>query len=316
MPETQQSSKSSVSLVIPAYNEEEGITATLNEIVRVLDAVALDKEIIVVDDGSSDNTWNLLQQISLDGIRINLIRLSRNFGKESAIMAGIDHCSGDAVIILDSDMQHPPELLVTMINTWQTEEIDIIDGVKEERSSESWLNRTTSSLYNSLFKLMTGYDLTGASDYKLLGRKAIDALHDMRDGQLFFRGTAMWLGFKRKQLNYQVEERLRGKSKLGFLARTRLAISALTSFTALPLHMVTMIGIASLLIAVVMGIQTLYMYFSGIAVEGFTTVIILILFFGSMIMLGLGIIGAYLSKILDEVRGRPRYLVQEIVESD
>ena len=148
--------KSSVSLVIPIYNEADGIATTLKEIAHTLKAITIDKEIVVVDDGSSDGTWVQLQKLHPLEVKIKLIRLSRNFGKEPAIMAGIDHCSGDAVIILDGDLQHPPELLVEMIKTWRSEDVDIIDGIKQERRSEPPLNQITSSLNHRLFRSITG----------------------------------------------------------------------------------------------------------------------------------------------------------------
>lgn len=311
-----QASPTLVSLVIPVYNEEAIIATTLKNVGRSLSNTDVAVEMVIVDDGSTDNSWAQLLKLQEGNRQLKLIRLSRNFGKESAIMAGIDHCTGDAVIILDGDLQHPPELLNQMIETWRSGDVDIIDGVKTDQRGETLANRITSRLFHVLFSLLTGHDLSGASDYKLLSRKAVDALLKLKDGHLFFRGMSHWLGFKRTQIAFQVSERSQGKSKWGFLARMRLAINAITSQTAIPLHLVTLVGLISLLFAVLMGLQTLYMYFRGVAVEGFTTVILLVLFFGSMTLLGLGIIGAYLSRIYDEVRGRPRYLVQEIVQAE
>jgi glycosyltransferase involved in cell wall biosynthesis len=300
-----------ISLVVPVYNEAEIINQFLEAVRQSLDALGLRREIILVDDGSTDATWPMLLTLSRADAAIGLVRLSRNFGKEAAIMAGLEQAAGDAVIVLDADLQHPPSLLQAMVERWRGGGVDIVDAVKVDNRAEPALSRLSSRVFNRLFNRLTGYELAGASDFKLLDRRVVTALREMQSYTLFFRGTTLWLGFRHDRIPFEVPHRPGGVSKWGMMARLRLAINAITSFTALPLHAMTLVGLLSLLFAVLLGVQTLYNKFSGAAIEGFTTVIILLLLFGSLITLGLGTIGAYLSKIHDEVRRRPRYLITE-----
>ena len=267
-----------------------------------LENLPLAAEILFVDDGSSDGTWSLLCQLQQRMPGVILIRLTRNFGKEAAILAGLERCSGDAAIVMDADLQHPPSLLAQMTEAWLAGGVDIVDGVKSGSGHSGGMAGFTSRLFNSAFARMTGFSMTGASDYKLLDRRVIDSLLSLGDYNLFFRGATLWMGFSHRQIEFDVVERSDGDTKWSLMSRLALAITAITSFTSVPLHLMTLVGLLSFAFAFLLGLQTLYMWVNGQAVEGFTTVIILLLFFGSMITLGLGIIGAYLSKIHDEVR--------------
>jgi polyisoprenyl-phosphate glycosyltransferase len=302
-----------LSLVIPVFNEEDVLPALLSQINASLEQVGLDNEIIIVDDGSIDGTWQFLKAEAAKLDNLSLIRFSRNFGKEAAIMAGLKHCKGDAVIVLDADLQHPPGMLVDMTNLWLQGDVDIIHAVKSEDQNAPTLDRITSNLFGRLFQRMTGYEIRGATDYKLLDRRVVDVLLDLKDYNLFFRGTTLWLGFRHREIYFELGNRRGGLSKWTSMSRLRLGISAITSFTALPLHLMTIVGGTSLVFAIVMAINTLKNKIMGVAVEGFTSVILLILIFGSIITLSLGVIGAYLSKIHDEVRERPRYLIDETI---
>lgn len=303
-----------ISIILPVFNEQATVLRLLDMIGESLAQCRLRSEIIVVDDGSTDTTWALLCAATPPANAIlRLIRFTRNFGKEAAIMAGIELCAGDAAVVLDADLQHPPDMLQQMIALWREGEVDVIDAVKTDDRNAPNMDRLTSAWFNGLFRRFTGYELRGASDYKLLDRRVIEALKAMRDYNLFFRGTTAWLGFRHRELGFPLGPRSAGASKWNLLSRLQLAITAITSFTSLPLHLVTMVGLVSAGFALLHAIHTLYNKFSGQAVEGFTTVILLLLIFGSTITLGLGIIGAYLSKIHDEVRGRPRYLVENSI---
>jgi hypothetical protein len=203
-----------------------------------------------------------------------------------------------------------------MTDIWQGGGVDIIHAVKSEDHNAPALDRVTSSLFGRLFHRMTGYEIRGATDYKLLDRRVIDVLIGLKDYNLFFRGTTLWLGFRHRELYFELGNRRGGFSKWTSMSRLRLGISAITSFTALPLHLMTIVGAVSLFFAIVMAGYTLFNKINGVAVEGFTTVILLLLIFGSIITLSLGVIGAYLSKIHDEVRERPRYLIDETVTAE
>ncbi|MCR9104644.1 MAG: glycosyltransferase family 2 protein [Gammaproteobacteria bacterium] len=300
-----------ISLVVPIYNEEAVLPSLFAKLYEKLASLPLPFEVILVDDGSTDNSWALLRSEAGKHSNIKLLRFSRNFGKEAAILAGLKECDGDAVVVIDADLQHPPGMLVEMVDIWLQGDVDIIHAVKSEDRNAPLLDRVTSYGFGRLFRRITGYEIRGATDYKLLDRRVVDILREMRDYSLFFRGTTLWLGFRHRELYFELGDRRGGKSKWTSLSRLRLGISALTSFTALPLHLMTVLGAGSLLFALAMGAHTFYNKINGEAVEGFTSVILLILIFGSLTILCLGVIGAYLAKIHDEVRGRPRYLIDE-----
>lgn len=305
-----------LSVIVPVFNEESAIPEMLDRLAEAVAGVGLGAEIIVVDDGSRDATWELLKKASdKPPCPLQLVRFSRNFGKEAAIMAGLEHCSGDAAAVLDADLQHPPEMLGRMVDIWLSGGADVIDAVKTDDRNAPAIDRVTSNWFGHAFRRLTGIDMRGATDYKLLDRRVIDVLLQLRDYNLFFRGTTEWLGFRHRDVGFPLGPRTGGSSKWNVISRLQLAVTAITSHSALPLQFMTLVGVVSAVWAVLHGIHTLYNKFSGQAVEGFTTVILLLLIFGSTITLGLGIIGAYLSRIYDEVRGRPRYLVAETFSS-
>ena len=305
-----------LSLIVPVYNEAAMLEAFLTALDDHLKPLPVGVEILLVDDGSTDGSWELLSRLQEQIPGITLIRFTRNFGKEAAILAGLERCTGDAAIVMDADLQHPPSLLQQMSDVWLAGGVDVVDGIKVYSGDPAGVNRFSSQLFNRLFEHMTGFNMSGASDYKLLDRRVIDSLVSLGDYNLFFRGTTLWMGFVHRHLEFEVGERSLGDTKWNVMSRLGLAITAITSFTSAPLHLMTLVGLLSLAFAFLLGLQTLYMWVNGHAVEGFTTVIMLLLFFGSMITLGLGIIGAYLSKIHDEVRGRPRYIVDTVFPED
>jgi len=303
--------KSSLSIVIPVYNEMDLLPATLDEIRQQMLEVGMAYEIIAVDDGSSDGTWSLLSEIARERPEIRAVRLSRNFGKESALAAGLEFAHGDAVIVMDGDGQHPPDLIPEMIRIWRVESVDVVEGVKDTRGNEPLFSTMRARLFYWLMKRLTSMDLDNASDFKLIDRKVVDAHNRLPESARFFRGIVSWLGFKRVQIPFPVRQRRGGHSKWSLLQLIRLALSASTSFSSLPLHLVTLMGAGTFAASIIIGIQTLYRKFSGSAVSGFTTVILLILFIGSILMLSLGIIGTYIGRIFEEVKRRPMYIVEE-----
>ena len=300
-----------LSIVIPVYNEANTLTKSLPEIGNFVRSTRLPYEIIVIDDGSRDGTWDILRTVSHTDQKIKAIKLSRNFGKESAIAAGLEFASGSAVIIMDGDLQHPPEIIPEMIRLWK-EGFDIVEAVKADRGTEHVSSRIGAKLFYWLMKHLSELDLDNSSDFKLLDRKVVIAHNRLPESSRFFRGIVSWLGFKKAQISFSVKDRISGRSRWSIFRLVKLAIQASTSFSSLPLHIITILGLVTFAISIIMGVQTLYMKFSGSAVSGFTTVIILLLSIGSVLMISLGIIGIYIGRIFEEVKGRPGFIIEDI----
>ncbi|HXG89460.1 MAG TPA: glycosyltransferase family 2 protein [Vicinamibacterales bacterium] len=305
-----------LSLVIPAYQEEKGITHNLREIHAQARATTLPFTLIVVDDGSLDDTWVALQSLAGEMPELHAIRLSRNFGKEGAIAAGLDAATGDATIILDADLQHPPSLIPEMVRRWQDEGWDVVEAVKAHRGRESWLQRLTARSFYRTASALTGYNLQDASDFKLLDRRVVDAWHRFGERATFFRGLVAWLGFRRTQVFFEVPPRAEGGSRWSLASLTGLAVHAVTAFSAIPLQVVTVLGVLTLLIGTLVGLQAVRLWYQGLALPGFTTVILLQLMIGGFLMISMGIIGTYIARIYDEVKARPRYLVREVIKGE
>lgn len=304
-----------LSVVIPLYREGDHLKKLISEIQMTLKPLNVPYELILVDDGSPDNTWSIIEEESKKYPMIGGLRLSRNFGKESAISAGLEKASGSAVILMDGDLQHPPQLIPEMLRLWRESKIDVVEAVKSNRGDESFINQTGAKMFYALLKKLSGYDLTNLTDYKLMDSRVVKAWLQMGERNLFFRGMSAWLGFKHEQIPFEVPERASGYSAMSLPRLTRLAITAVTSFSSLPLHIVTVLGGLFLLFALIMGIQTIYMKLAGLAVSGFTTVILLQLIIGSLLMITLGIIGEYIARIYEEVKRRPRYIVSKTIDA-
>jgi dolichol-phosphate mannosyltransferase len=240
------------------------------------------------------------------------IQFSRNFGKESAMLAGLAHAEGDCCVVMDCDLQHPPETLVQMYRLWE-EGYEVVEGVKHTRGKESVLHRASAGMFYRLISHAVHIDMSRASDFKLLDRKAVDALLSMPERNIFFRALSSWVGFRSTTVEFDVQERTEGESKWSTWSLVKYAIKNIVSFSTVPMQCVTVAGILVFVFAVILGIQSLVRYFSGSAMEGFTTVILLILIIGSIIMISLGVIGYYIAKIYEEVKGRPRYLISRTI---
>jgi polyisoprenyl-phosphate glycosyltransferase len=305
--------KPELSIIIPVYNEELHIADSLEVIAREASRATDRLELIVIDDGSRDRTWEQLQMAKQHLPPLHAIRLSRNFGKELALCAGLEHAEGRAVIVMDGDLQHPPELIPEMVRIWREEQKDVVECVKSGRSKESLQRKWGSGLFYSLLNRMSGFDLQGASDYKLLDRRVIHAWRQMGERATFFRGMTAWIGYNKAQLPFQVQPRSAGASRWGFVGLVKLAMNAIVSFSSMPLRAVTFTGLLFFLISIVVGAHTLYQKLTGTAVTGFTTVILLLLIIGSIILFSLGVIGEYIAAIYNEVKDRPRYLIQDTI---
>lgn len=308
--------KNLLSVVVPVYNEADLLSETIDEILRQLDSVKMDREIIVVDDGSLDRTWDLISSIAEERPHVRGLRLSRNFGKEAAVASGLQFASGDAVIVMDGDLQHPPELIPEMVRAWMENRADIVEAKKVDRGDEGLFSKIRAKLFYWLMGHLTGLSLDNSSDFKLLDRKVVDAHNSLPESSRFFRGIVGWLGFRKISLPFTVQDRPRGTTKWSLPTLLRLAVHASTSFSSLPLQLVTILGMLTLVVSFILGIQTLYMKFSGAAVSGFTTVILLLLLIASVLMLSLGIIGIYIGKIYEEVKNRPTFVIQDMSRPD
>jgi polyisoprenyl-phosphate glycosyltransferase len=304
-----------LSIVIPVYNEGESIRVNIGRVVRVLKTANIDFEIILIDDGSKDNSWDSINLAAAEMPNIKAIRLSRNFGKENALCAGLDQVSGDGCLCMDADMQHPPELIPSMYKLWVEQGYDVIEGVKNNRGKEKLSYKLSSRLFYRFLKTTSGIDLDNASDFRLLDKRALEAWKSMPEKQTFFRGMSSWIGFRRTQCEFTVAERDSGHSKWSVGALIRLAIRSVTSYTAAPLYASAVVGFILLLSFAFLLCQTLIMKFLGYAADGFTTVIALQLVIGGMLLMSVGVIGIYIEKIYEEVKSRPRYIVQDYIES-
>ena len=299
----------SLSLVIPVYNEAQGIRETLEMSILVLKEIADDYEIVIVDDGSTDGTWDTVVSLADQDQRVKLIRLSRNFGKEAAILAGLEHCRGEGVVVMDGDLQHPPELIKEMVRLWKEEGYRVVHGVKESRQKESVSRGFFARMFYALMAALSGYDLRGGTDYKLLDRSVVKHYIELPEKVRFFRGLIPWLGFRNISVPFFPANRREGRSGWSLFSLVRLGVRAICSFSSIPIHVVTILGTLMFAASLVLGLQTLYMKLSGQAVAGFATVIILLLFIGSILMVSLGLIGQYLAMIYEEIKGRPAFVI-------
>jgi glycosyltransferase involved in cell wall biosynthesis len=225
----------------------------------------------------------------------------------------LEHARGDAVVVLDADGQHPPALIPEMVRVWQTTGVDIVEAVKTHRGRESLSDKMGALLFYFLINKLSGFDFKGASDFKLMNRRAVNTWLQMPERNVFFRGMTAWLGFTSTQIPFEVAARSSGKSGWSPLKRLRLALVGLTAFSSFPLHLVTFAGVIFSAFAVLLGIETVYLKVTGRAVTGFATVILLELIIGGLLMISLGIIGQYLGRIYDEVKARPRYVVRDSI---
>ena len=299
-----------LSVVLPAYNEEKMIKKAAQTIGGILQKEEIEYEIVFVDDGSKDATWMEIENAGKEDEHVNGVHFSRNFGKESAMMAGLENAGGDCVVVMDCDLQHPPETIVEMYRLWQ-QGYEVVEGVKRTRGKESVFHKMSAGLFYRMISKAVKIDMSRASDFKLMDRRAVKALLEMPERNAFFRALSSWIGFKTVSVEFDVHEREVGESKWSTKSLIRYAISNIVSFSSAPMMLVGFTGILGFLFAVILGIQTLVNYFSGNAVEGFTTVILLILIMGSFILMGLGIIGYYIAKIYEEVKCRPRYIISK-----
>lgn len=299
-----------LSVILPSYNEEKMIPTAAERLASILEGAGIDYELLFVDDGSKDSTWKMIERSAENNSHIVGIHFSRNFGKESAMFAGLEKARGDCCAVIDCDLQHPPEKLVEMYRLWE-QGYEVIEGIKEDRGRESGFHRFAANSFYGLISKATGMDMSSSSDFKLLDRKVVDTLNAMPERNVFFRALSYWVGYKQASVSYKVQERTAGESKWSTRSLIKYALTNIASFSSAPLHIVTVLGFIMLAVAVVLGVTALVQKISGVALGGFTTVILLLLFSSSLIMICLGIIGYYIARIYDEIKGRPRYIISK-----
>ncbi|MBQ6675582.1 MAG: glycosyltransferase family 2 protein [Ruminococcus sp.] len=304
-----------LSIVIPSYNEQGNIEHTAEVVTRIMQENNIPFEMVFVNDGSTDKTWDKLTELCRVNPHAVAVNFSRNFGKEAAIFAGLKTARGDAVVLMDCDLQHPPETIVEMYDIWSNNDIDIVEGRKKSRGKEKGIYKAFSIWFYKLIGDSSGLDMRDASDFKLLDRSVVDSLNEMPERLTFFRAMSSWVGFKTEKVYFEVAERAEGESKWSVKALFDYAVNSITSFTSAPLYMIMGIGIITFIISVILGIQTLVNKLLGQSAAGFSTVIILQLLTSSIIMFSLGIIGHYLAKIYEEIKKRPRFIIRSVIRN-
>lgn len=297
-----------LSVVIPAYNEEKLIGLAAGRIGSILREAGIPYELIFVDDGSADRTWEEIGQAAQSDECVRGVSFSRNFGKEAAIFAGLEAARGECCAVIDCDLQHPPEKLPEMYALWQ-QGWEVVNGVKADRGKESGLHTFAANTFYRMMSRAVRIDMASSSDFKLMDRRVVDALLGLGERKTFFRALTGWVGFRSINVEFSVADRAEGTSHWSTLSLFRYAFSNIASYSSAPMQIVTVLGVLTLILSLVLGVQTLIRWALGHAADGFTTVIILLLLIGSILMISLGIIGYYIAELFIEVKARPRYLV-------
>ncbi len=307
-----------VTLLIPCYNEEESIPYMRDALVKLMnDNTRYQWEVLFINDGSRDRTLSLLEHLHQQDKRFCYVSLSRNFGKEAAMLAGFDHARGDAVIIMDADLQHPPQVIPQMLAAWE-EGYDDVYGKRLSRGRESWLRRKLSMSYYRLLQRMAHVDiLPNVGDFRLLDRRCIEVLKQLRETERYTKGLYCWIGFNKKEVPFETQDRVAGKSTWSYRQLIGLAIDGIMSFTTAPLRISAILGIVvSIAAFIYMCVVLVKTLFWGEPVAGYPTIVVLVLFLGGVQLISLGIVGEYLGKTFMEVKNRPVYVVDKIALSD
>ena len=307
----------SISVVLPAHNEEENLPAVYAELVETLDAVGVSWEIIVADDGSTDGTWAQVCALHAADPRVRGVRLSRNFGHQQAMLAGLQHSRGEVTITMDADLQHPPGIIPVLYERWQSG-YKIVNTIRRDPPSTSWFKRATSALYYRIFSALSGVAMRrGTSDCRLLDREALNELLLFDEASPFFRGLVLWLGYPVAWVSFDCRERRHGHSKYNLRKMALFAIDGVTSFSITPLRLGVILGLATSVLAFAEMVYAVVMKLGfDRTVPGWASAVSVVSFLFGILFLLLGLIGEYLGRILVEVRRRPRYLVQDRVGTD
>ena len=304
-----------LSLVVPMYNEEAAIASFFEAVRPVLDKIGLSYEIVCVNDGSRDATLAALTGVARQDARVRIVDLTRNFGKEAALTAGLDLARGRAVVPIDADLQEPPELIIQMVKHWQ-EGYDVVLARRSERRSDTALKRGSARLFYRFLRVMSDVDIPeNVGDFRLMDRAVVDALHRLPERTRFMKGIFAWLGFRQITVDFVRPARQDGSGKFGVRKLMQLAIEGIVSFSTVPLRMWSYVGFAVALGAMAFMLYILFdTIFFGRDTPGFATLATVLLFFNGLVMINLGIIGEYLARIFTEVKARPIYLVRDEIQ--
>lgn len=304
-----------ISIVAPVFNEEGGITRFCDTVAAVMTPENLDYEIVLVDDGSRDNSFVEMKLLRDKNARIRIVRLARNFGHQLAITAGMRQAGGRCVVVMDCDLQDSPTVILQFLAKWR-EGFEIIHGVRKERKGETWFKKASAFMFYRILAATTNISIQkDAGDFYLLDRKVIDVLNTMDERHRFMRGLLGWVGFKRTTVEYVREPRLTGVTKFSFWKMLKFSLDAATSFSFMPLRVISLIGLVISLIAFLgIGAILFVKLFTNYAVTGWSSLMVAVLFIGGIQLIAIGIIGEYLARIGDDVKGRPLYIITEVLE--
>lgn len=305
-----------VSLVVPVFNESEVIRAFYERATKALAALdGLSYELVFVDDGSRDDSYQQLAAFAAADPHVRVLKFSRNFGHQIAITAGIDHARGDCVVIIDSDLQDPPEVVADMVAAWRRG-FDVVYGVRSDRAGETRIKLVTASAFYKLLGRLTNIHIpANVGDFRLISRRVVEQLKQLREKDRFVRGLVSWVGFKQTGVTYHRDARYAGETKYPFRRMLKFSFDGITSFSTVPLKLATWTGGIAAVLAVLYLISVFVQKLLGYTVEGWATIMVAVLFLGSVQLLCLGILGEYLGRIFNEVKPRPMYVIEEIVSS-
>jgi glycosyltransferase involved in cell wall biosynthesis len=307
----------SISVVAPAYNEQEVLGEFYRRVSAVLTGIGCEYEIVLVNDGSRDNTLALMHALRIRDPRVTVIDLSRNFGKEIALSAGLDHTKGDVVVVLDSDLQDPPELIPKMLETWR-EGYDVVYGKRTIRDGETWFKKTTAKYFYKLIKQVSRVEIPeDTGDFRLMSRRAVVALSQLREEHRFMKGLFAWIGFPAAPFPYRRDPRAAGVTKWNYWKLWNFALEGITSFTVAPLKVSTYVGLLVAVLALLYAVVVIWkaLVYSD-PVRGYPSLMTVILFLGGVQLISVGVLGEYVGRIFNEVKRRPLYLLNQLLDSE
>ena len=302
-----------LSVIIPCFNEELVIKETYNRLKHVLDEIKQEYELIFINDGSKDKTYDILLQLSTEDKNVKILNFSRNFGHQCAVTAGINYCTGDAAVIIDSDLQDPPEVILEMLKIMETQKANVVYGVRKKRKGESWFKLVTAKYFYRLLNSLSDVRFpVDTGDFRLIDINIIDTFNRMEEKNKYIRGLISWMGYKQVPCYYEREERFAGETKYPLRKMLKFAMIGVFYFSKKPLQIATFSGFFSVLIGLIYAIIALVtkLLNPSVLVTGWTTIIILIIFFGGVQLLTIGVLGQYMGNLFDEAKDRPEYIIK------